>query len=164
MFRNVSGKIKMMAVVLLVVGLFASLVGGIAVIDNGNEFSVPAGLGVMIGGAAVSFAISFLVYGFGQIVENTDKMAENATPPMPAVRSNAYGNKNGERRAEQPNTTGMNAPYARNLAFIDAPKGKCELCGKEDIQILKCVINDNYGKRYHHICEDCMRKTKGTPV
>jgi hypothetical protein len=43
-------------------------------------------------------------------------------------------------------------------------KGKCELCDKEDADVVECMIEDNLGTRYREICPDCMKKYRATPV
>lgn len=73
MFDNIGGKIKTLAQVVTWVGIIASVISGVALIAiNGRLIII--GLMVMIFGALVSWISSFLLYGFGQLVENSDKL------------------------------------------------------------------------------------------
>ena len=89
MFNNIGRKIKTLAKVLCWLGIIASVISGIAMVLTGvafNSASVVRGYSATVdaelGGAAavvggivmmvVSWIGSFCMYGFGQLVENSD--------------------------------------------------------------------------------------------
>ena len=78
MFHNIGGKIKTLAVVITVIGIVASVLAGVIVM-GGRGYPPAAGilfgLLTIIGGCLVSWIGSFLIYGFGQLIENTDILA-----------------------------------------------------------------------------------------
>ena len=93
MFNNIGIKIKTLAKVLAVLGIVGSILLGLIIIIAGSSFSfetptgetinasspaiaVVLGLCVMIFGSLSSWISNFILYGFGQLVENTDKMVE----------------------------------------------------------------------------------------
>lgn len=104
MFHNIGGKIKGLAlfvftleVIAGVLGGFAALIAGIA----GDE--VGAGIigGILVAVVAFLFAwiSNFLLYGFGQLVENSDIIARNVhqnnaayVPPVPQPVANPQPN------------------------------------------------------------------------
>ena len=91
MFNNIGRKIKMLAKVLCWFGIIASVISGIVMVFTGvavnstvvrgygataDELSgtaaVIGGIVMMIVGSLVSWIGSFCMYGFGQLVENSD--------------------------------------------------------------------------------------------
>ena len=90
MFNNIGGKIKVLAKVLCWVGIAFSVIMGIVILAGGEtvrvtingEYSsvsnVPAGILTIVLGSLFSWIGSFFAYGFGQLVENSDKLAEKA--------------------------------------------------------------------------------------
>ena len=40
---------------------------------------------------------------------------------------------------------------------------KCQLCDNYFNQLTYCEINDSYGTRYRHICDDCIYKYNAIP-
>lgn len=72
MFSNIGGKIKTWAVVLSILGIAASVIyGGIVAAKNALD-----GVLIIIFGSLGSWVSSFVLYGFGQLVENSDKIVE----------------------------------------------------------------------------------------
>lgn len=73
MFEHIGGKIKSLAMICAVSGMIASVIGGFVVMDAAG---IGTGLLIMVVGCVVSWVGSFMTYGFGQLIENTDAMAE----------------------------------------------------------------------------------------
>ncbi len=77
MFSNIGNKLKTAAKIILWVGIAVSVIGGIVIIADGsverrtNPMILP-GLMTMIGGAFVSWISALGLYGFGELVENSD--------------------------------------------------------------------------------------------
>ena len=85
MFSNPGGKIKGLAAFLCALGIFASIIIGATMIgesiatsiyDSGNYTKLIWGVVIIVLGSIVSWCSSILVYGFGQLVENSDKIVE----------------------------------------------------------------------------------------
>ena len=82
MFYNIGGKIKTLAVVVCILGMFASIViGFLLIMGIGEVFGLEkAGFGsgilFMIVGSLLSWVSTFVLYGFGQLVENSDILVE----------------------------------------------------------------------------------------
>ena len=70
MFDNIGSKIKTVASTLTVIGIVLSIISGLIVLLDGEI----SGLFMMIFGSLLSWLGSFLLYGFGQLVENSDKI------------------------------------------------------------------------------------------
>ena len=71
LFDNVAGKIKILAQVFFWVGVAASCITAIVLWADGWEAWL--GLVVIVGGPLVFWLIALPLYGFGQLIENTEK-------------------------------------------------------------------------------------------
>ena len=78
MFDNIGGKIKTVASTLTVLGIILSILAGLITLLDGEI----SGLFVMIFGSLFSWLGSFLLYGFGQLVENSDKLVALLDPSV----------------------------------------------------------------------------------
>ncbi len=78
MFNNIGGKIQTLASLIAGVGIFVSLLGGVtATIQMYDSFVEDfAFVGIIIGvvGALLSWISSFLLYGFGELIEQTSEI------------------------------------------------------------------------------------------
>ncbi len=66
MFDNIGGKIKVLAKVVCWIGIVVSVILGLL---TGNSITA---LLTMVIGSVASWVGSFMTYGFGQLIENTD--------------------------------------------------------------------------------------------
>ena len=72
MFSNIGGKIKALAVVISVLGIAASVIcGGVMAAKNALY-----GVLIIVFGSLGSWLSCLTLYGFGQLVENSDKIVE----------------------------------------------------------------------------------------
>lgn len=69
MFNNVGEKIETFAKVIVWLGIIGSIIGGIIFISSEN---IGMGIAIIIGGPIVSWLSSLILYGFGQLIENSD--------------------------------------------------------------------------------------------
>jgi len=69
MFNDISAKIKASAQVLIWLGILASFVWGTAILASTESYT---GVVVMVVGSILSWILSFCMYGFGQLIENTE--------------------------------------------------------------------------------------------
>ncbi len=97
MFTNIGRKIQMLAKVLCWIGIAASCIYGIIVIVSGTSISrylggggslVLAGVLIMLLGSLLSWVGSFVLFGFGELIErvkNIEGKLDNPAPsaPMP---------------------------------------------------------------------------------
>lgn len=74
MYENVGGKIKGVATTAAIIGIIATTIGFIALC---LVELVVAGFLVLIVGCLVSWLSSLALYGLGQLIENSDKIANN---------------------------------------------------------------------------------------
>ena len=100
---------------------------------------------VIIVGSLSSWVSSFTLYGFGQLIENTDiissKYITNASDKTP------------------PSSNG-----AKKSANLDPCIGTCGLCAKDNVNVTACKIVDSTGTQYYYLCADCMKKYNAVPI
>lgn len=72
MFKNVGASIKGMSSALMFIGIVCSIVWGLSCID----FDSGLGVVVIVIGSIFSWAISAVVYGFGEHITNTQEIKE----------------------------------------------------------------------------------------
>lgn len=90
MFKNIGKKIKTLAKVICWVGIICSMIGGVvmavsgaSVVSNDTASGVAAiagGVLTAVLGALISWISSFMMLGFGEIVDKVDEIAENTRP------------------------------------------------------------------------------------
>lgn len=123
MFDNIGEKIKTLAVVTTWVGIIASIVGGFVMLVQGTF----EGLLVMVFGSLGAWIGSFVLYGFGQLITNTDVIA-----------ASAKGNEGSASKASAPADAPVAAAPAApaqpwccaNCSFTNHPRvGTCQRCG-----------------------------------
>lgn len=76
MYDNIGGKIKGLAKVGFIVEAIAAVITGIALMAS-DEDLIPIGLLVMLLGPIVAWVSSWLLYGFGELVDKTCDIARN---------------------------------------------------------------------------------------
>lgn len=87
MFNNIGGKLKTLAVVLSCIGIVGSFLTGLYVMSL-DESLIFTGFVIMIAGGLTSWISSFMTYGIGQLIENSDilvqlhKKGQNPTPTI----------------------------------------------------------------------------------
>ncbi len=81
MFDNIGGKIKTLATVIAIVGIIASVIIGFVLFFYGLSESAGlitlSGIAIMVMGSLGSWAGSFFMYGFGEIIENTQDLRDD---------------------------------------------------------------------------------------
>lgn len=77
MFDNIGRKIKGLAKFVCWVGIICSIISGIMMATTGGA-GVLAGIMTIIIGGLCSWVGSFVLYGFGEIVQNSDTRTELA--------------------------------------------------------------------------------------
>ena len=90
MFKNIGRKIKMLAKVICWAGIVLSIFAGIALaitltFTNQDLLILAIVLGVLYAalGALISWIGTFVLYGLGQLVDNTDKLVAAQQQSLP---------------------------------------------------------------------------------
>ncbi len=90
MFQNIGKKIKTLAKVLCWIGIIGSIIGGVIMVISGAAIldydaasgaaAIMSGVLTAVLGTLFSWIGSFMMLGFGEIVEKVNEIAENTSP------------------------------------------------------------------------------------
>lgn len=72
MYTNIGAKIKGLAIVVCIGGIIAGVIAGLALISFDEDLALIAVLLIAVA-ALISWVSSFVLYGFGELVENSGK-------------------------------------------------------------------------------------------
>ena len=170
MFDNIGSKIKTVATTIAWLGIIGSIIIGIIIIAEANDSYYPSatetlsGLLVIIVGSLSSWVSSFTLYGFGQLIENTDTICSE----MESIRhiTSKHITNASDKAQSSSNDSGSfaNSNDTASSANLDPCIGTCELCDKENVKVVICKIVDSMGTRYRYLCADCMKKHNAVPI
>ena len=88
MFDNIGSKIKTVSKVVCWIGIIASIIIGFVLLVQ-DEDTAFAGILTMVLGSLGSWVGSFITYGFGQLVENSDILVQQGTK-VPVQSNTSY--------------------------------------------------------------------------
>ena len=74
MFKDVGLKIRMFSIVLFAIEFIGSIVAAVLLWDS---IETGFALLILIGGVFVSYLSALILYGYGQLIENSDTIAKN---------------------------------------------------------------------------------------
>lgn len=167
MFDNIGSKIKTVAATIAWLGIVGSIIIGIIIIAEANDSYYPSatetlrGWLVIIVGSLSSWVSSFTLYGFGQLIENTDiissKYITNASDKTPPSSNGVKSSTNSDKAQTSSNDTASSAN-------LDPCIGTCDLCLKDHVETFACKIVDSTGTQYYYLCADCMKKHNAVPI
>ncbi len=81
MFDNIGKKIKTYTEVITCIGIFTSIISGLVIwVKSGTFEAFFLGLAVAATGSLFYWIASFFLYGFGQLVENSDILVDALAP------------------------------------------------------------------------------------
>ena len=87
MYDNIGEKIQKLAGVFCALGIIGSIVTGIVLIV---QHSVGLGILCMILGSLLSWVSTFVLYGFGHLIENTDVLVARTKTPSSKPMQSTY--------------------------------------------------------------------------
>ena len=152
MFDNIGGKIKTLASVITWLGIVGSVIIGIILMATAEEL-IFAGIIIAIVGSISSWIGSFLLYGFGELVENSAIIAQKTDVNLTKSKvSNVVGYEGTFNQTTQNKTESLHKW-----------KGKCQMCDKDNVMITAAVIVDDMGTRHRNVCDDCFEKYNCKP-
>lgn len=145
MFDNIGGKIKALAKFITWLGIAGSAIAGIAIISSGsqmpryygdNTMAIP-GLLTIVLGSLFSWLGSFLLYGFGELIEQTTMVNQNLSklqsdPWHPNEKSSpVFAAAEPEIKPEQTKAQAMVEDEEDKIAVVDRSKELliCPFCG-----------------------------------
>ena len=77
MFDNVGGKIKSLAKTIFIIETIIFIIGGLVMLSDGGDTAMIYGVITIIVGPLTAWVSSWLLYGFGELIEKACEIAEN---------------------------------------------------------------------------------------
>lgn len=76
LYRNIGGKIKVLAWIVCAIGIIASLLTAVGLWINNSSFrpTMAAGFTILLAGSVATYVTSLFIYGFGELIESTGKI------------------------------------------------------------------------------------------
>lgn len=100
MYDNIGGKIKGLAKAAFIVGAIAAVIAGIALMAS-DEDMILIGLLVMVGGPIVAWVSSWLLYGFGEIIDKTCDIERNTRTGERISKDETLGSQSANTEEQQ---------------------------------------------------------------
>lgn len=152
MFNNIAGKIKALAKVTCWFGIIAYVIIGMIIIGT-NEYLALAGILIAVVGPFFSWICSLILYGFGQLLENSDIIAEQSArtnkehnepvkQKQKAKKQNNTANELVQQKAKKQNDTAeevISYDIFSNITYVDIICPNC----KEQLSYPKQELTDN---------------------
>ncbi len=166
MFENIGSKIKGLATTIFVIEALASVVVGIILLATDEAF-VLFGLMSLIGGPIVAWVSSFLLYGFGELIDKASEIEKNTR-----MNQNNGSNKNGnfspsntevnnEKNAAIPVSKTSAKPIYSCISINSIGKerhGTCVICKSSNVDLETSKIQTEIGTRTLDICKNCYQQ------
>ncbi|MGN0556633.1 MAG: hypothetical protein ACI4IV_02165 [Acutalibacteraceae bacterium] len=117
----------------------------------------------MIGGPLLSWISSLMVYGFGDLVINSHRIADKlSSESAQAGQSAATAALTAPEPSAPSAVTPQIAPDTDERDFFSAATyGKCQICGEEHIPVLECKVLFDEDTLYRKVCINCKEKFGG---
>lgn len=77
MFDNIGGKIKGLAKAIFIIATIIFIIAGLVMLSDGGDTAMITGIVTIIVGPLAAWVSSWLLYGFGELIEKTTEIAEN---------------------------------------------------------------------------------------
>jgi len=123
MYDNIGTKIKDVAIAFCIIGIIASVVLGIFLMDG----AVIGGLLVMVIGSLFSWLSSFPLYGFGEMIDKLSAIEQNTR----SIKSKEKNNTNAPAKASNSNSKKNNSAFKEKAVFEDEYMDVvCPECGE----------------------------------
>ena len=153
MFDNIGDKLKGVAIVSCALGVLASLIGGIAMMVGG---AVLIGILTIVLGALLSWVSCLGLYGFGQLIENSDTLVAKLGGNAGAAAGNAAmpyqaASETIEMKAA---SSWQCTCGAKNPMTVDYCLS-CRRSREEAVKIIKCPSSGANNKETNDKCFVC---------
>ena len=172
LYENIGGTIKSWAKWIFVVETIGAVITGIFLLV---EYHVLAGLLTLLFGPMVAFVSTWLLYAFGELVEDVHAM-RNKYYPQTEEKAKREIEKRTQRDTEE--KAKREAEKTNPPAFImqkkshdwdhwneeDSSIGQCEICAKKHQPLLFVEFEDSNGKHQKDRCFDCFSRRDCSPV
>lgn len=139
MFNNIGGKIKSLAKIVCWLGIISCIISGLPLILTKQQPLVLVGIWIAVVGSLFSWISSFILYGFGELVENSAIIAAKSKLSHSSKKQTAPAKTNAPKEV-------VNDDVFSNIPYIDiiCPNCKEQLSYPQqeltDHDVLTCLL------------------------
>lgn len=147
---------------IIIIGI--AILGFIGIVSESGNFLIAFASGAGAG------AFGIVLYAIGEIIELLQMILVYQAKLIDKKDNNILNNNSVNSVKSNNNSVAVRELYNSGYKFgskltqKNSEKGTCELCDKQDVDVIKCKIVDNLGTRYRKICPDCMKSNNATPT
>lgn len=168
-YKNAGRKIQLVAKAIFVTFSIISVILAIIFFNqSSNTYTLEGvyillGIICLIGGPLLSWISSLMVYGFGDLVDNSRRIADKLSPESAKAEKPAATAALTAPEPSAPSAvTPQIAPDTDERDFFSAATyGKCQICGEEHIPVLECKVLFDEDTLYRKVCINCKEKFGG---
>ena len=167
MYDNIGGKIKGLATTIFIVQAVLTVIAGLGIMAAGDEM-ILIGLLVMVLGPFSAWISSWLLYGFGELIDTACAIEENTrkdTKSNSSQAANITYNYAPNNKPVQKETTPIIEPKRKVTYSCLGIKlkgvkshGVCAVCKASDVNLEKSEIKTEMGTRTLDICQNCYQE------
>lgn len=127
MYENIGGKIKGLAQSIFIIETIGAIVTGIILLLLNRIF---LGLLVLFSGPIIAWVSSWLMYGFGQLIDNSDMLVTFLGKQLDQNESKNDSDKNFKDIANEKTSQSMKT-FRTSQSNISTNIKRCPLCGEK---------------------------------
>ena len=128
MYRNLGGKLKKLAIALLILEALCAVIGGITIIKSAPR----TGLLLLIGGPILAYVFSWVLYGLGEAVEQASEAAYNTREMLEILQKR---NEKESQAASRSRTTGDSSMSIVCKCGERFYGDVCPICGRKRTEL-----------------------------
>ena len=131
MWDNIGGKIKGLAKIIALLGIISSIIGGIVFFNiDGSGMYVGIGFATIFLGSLFSWIASWFMYGFGELIENSESIKYNTSKISDTSRNKPI-NESFDGNVSKPRTPSGDTWICKHCGTINSTAyDSCEGCGR----------------------------------
>lgn len=151
MFDHIGKKIMTLSGIISAIGIVLSIILGFILIVAFPDLAV-MGLLIMASGIFISWISSWMLYGYGRLIENSEIIAQ-------ACHQNKQNNTTVSEEPLDPNWE-KPSTFPQNIESVFATGekqvGACGICDTQNANLERYKIKTNIGTKDRYICRNCI--------
>lgn len=157
MFDKIGEKLKAVATVVCFIGIIGFIALGCILI---SQEQAVIGVVIMVLGSVLSWVASLGMYGFGELIEKVVSIEEHVNNKKIILE-----------KEEDESSTDVKTFVVKDIAQeakeetikVKTHIGKCQMCDRDDVEVVKAIIKDSMGTRHREVCADCFKEYNCKP-
>lgn len=158
LYQNIGSKIKIWAKWIFIIEALGSIITGLSMLiasTDGDDYLFFWSLVPLCVGPIVAFVSTWILYAFGELVEDTHAIRNHLNPMTPKYDAQITNNLSTTCSTPAPIIQSKTANVDKNIS-TQPVVSTCELCGKTCNNLQRRRVNASVG--WLDICDECVEK------